>query len=190
MAKSKSRAKKRKQKLRESPTERLGRKLAQGPLGAMPMVIEPAGQVKMSAALEDFVEPADVLFADGYIGAQDERGLRVHGGQVGRDERHEHLPPLVRGEAIAALGEEPADAVLMDINFPPDVCNGGMGSWDGFQIMYWMRGLPTAKNTRFIMVSGSDSAAYRQQAKQLGAAAYFLKPLDHEQLFTAINAAN
>src|SRR5512137_463458 len=31
-------------------------------------------------------------------------------------------------EAIAVLGEEPMDAVLMDITFQPDGCNGGMGS--------------------------------------------------------------
>ena len=93
-------------------------------------------------------------------------------------------------EAIAALGEESVDAVLMDITFQPDVCNGGMGSWDGFQLMTWLRGNPAAKGARFIMVSNSDSASDRQRAKQLGAVAYFRKPLNHEQLFAAMNAAN
>jgi CheY-like chemotaxis protein len=93
-------------------------------------------------------------------------------------------------EAIAALGEQPADAVLMDITFQPDVCNGGMGSWDGFQIMTWLRGNPAAKGARFIMVSNSDSATDRQRAHALGAAAYFHKPLDHDQLLAAVNAEN
>ena len=93
-------------------------------------------------------------------------------------------------EAIAALGEQPADAILMDITFQPDVCNGGMGSWDGFQIMTWLRGNPAAKGARFIMVSNSDSAADRQRAKQLGAVAYFQKPLDHDRLLAAVNGAN
>jgi DNA-binding response OmpR family regulator len=93
-------------------------------------------------------------------------------------------------EAIAALGEEPADAVLMDIDFQPDVCNGGMGSWDGFQIMTWLRGNPAAKGARFIMVSNSDSVANRQRARQLGAVAYFQKPLDHDRLLAAVNAGN
>jgi CheY-like chemotaxis protein len=92
--------------------------------------------------------------------------------------------------AIAALGDEPVDAVLMDINFPPDVCNGGMGSWDGFQIMAWLRGNPAARGARFIMVSASDSASDRQRAQQLGAAAYFHKPLDFEKLLQAINTGN
>ena len=93
-------------------------------------------------------------------------------------------------EAIAALGEQPADAVLMDITFEPDVCNGGMGSWDGFQIMVWLRGNPAAKGARFIMVTNSDSAEDRQRAQKLGAVAYFQKPLDHDQLLAAVNAAN
>ena len=93
-------------------------------------------------------------------------------------------------EAIAALGEEPADAVLMDITFQPDVCNGGMGSWDGFQIMTWLRGNPSAKGARFIMVSNSDSAADRQRAQALGAVAYFQKPVDYAQLLAAVNAGN
>jgi CheY-like chemotaxis protein len=93
-------------------------------------------------------------------------------------------------EAIAALGDEPADAVLMDINFQPDVCNGGMGSWDGFQLMTWLRGNPAAKGARFIMVSNSGSPADRQRAQQLGVVAYFQKPLDHVQLFAAVNSAN
>ncbi len=93
-------------------------------------------------------------------------------------------------EAIAALGEHPADVVLMDIAFQPDVCNGGMGSWDGFQIMSWLRGNPATRGARFIMVSNSDSAADRQRALQLGAVAYFQKPVDHDRLLAALNGAN
>jgi DNA-binding response OmpR family regulator len=93
-------------------------------------------------------------------------------------------------EAIAALSDQPADAVLLDITFQPDVCNGGMGSWDGFQIMTWLRGNPAAKGARFIMVSSSDSAADRQRAQKLGAVAYFQKPLDHDRLLAAVNAEN
>jgi CheY-like chemotaxis protein len=93
-------------------------------------------------------------------------------------------------EAIAALGENPADVILMDISFPTDPCNGGMGSWDGFQIMYWLRGLPTARGARFFMVSNSDSALNRKRAQELGAEAYFQKPLDYDQLVAAVNAGN
>lgn len=93
-------------------------------------------------------------------------------------------------EAISALGEGPADVVLMDINFPPDVANGGMGTWDGFQLMSWLRGLPGATGARFIVVSNSDTEAYRRRAGQLRAAAYLQKPLDHARLLEAMHAAN
>lgn len=92
--------------------------------------------------------------------------------------------------AIAALNEQPTDAILLDITFEPDVCNGGMVSWDGFQLMTWLRGNPAAKGARFIMVSGSDSPSDRLRAQKLGAVAYFQKPLDHDQLLEVLNAAN
>ena len=93
-------------------------------------------------------------------------------------------------EAIAVLGEQPADAIVIDINFQPDVGHGGMGSWDGFQLMSWLRGNPGASGARFIIVSNSDSAANRQRAQQCGAVAYFQKPLDHARLVAALNGAH
>jgi DNA-binding response OmpR family regulator len=83
-----------------------------------------------------------------------------------------------------------ADAILMDINFPPDVCNGGMGSWDGFQLMTWLRGSPAAKGARFIMVSDSDLASDRERAQKLGAVAYLNKPVDPARLVATVSAEN
>jgi two-component system, OmpR family, KDP operon response regulator KdpE len=93
-------------------------------------------------------------------------------------------------EAISAVGEHRTDAILMDVNFPVDVCNGGMASWDGFQIMHWLRGLPTVKGARFIMVSNSDSGANRQRAQELGAVAYLQKPLKNDLLLATLNGSN
>jgi CheY-like chemotaxis protein len=93
-------------------------------------------------------------------------------------------------EAIAALSEEAMDAVLLDITFQPDVCNGGMGSWDGFQLMTWLRGLPAARGARFIMISNSDAESDRQRAQKLGAVGYLHKPVDHNRLFELVNATN
>lgn len=93
-------------------------------------------------------------------------------------------------EAIAALGDNPADVILLDINFQPDVCHGGLGSWDGFQIMTWLRGNPSARGARFIMVSSSDTLAERERARKLGAVAYLQKPVDPAQLISLVNAEN
>jgi two-component system, NtrC family, sensor kinase len=93
-------------------------------------------------------------------------------------------------EAIAALSEEPADAILLDVYFPPDVGNGGMGSWDGFQLMTWLRGNLAVRDARFIMVSSSNSASDRQRAQQLGAVAWLQKPLNFDELVAVVNSQN
>ena len=93
-------------------------------------------------------------------------------------------------EAIVALQDSPADTILLDINFPPDVSNGGMVFWDGFQLMDWLHGMPIIRDTRFIMVSNSDSPEYRSRAKKLGAVAYLRKPLHDKLLHAAMKTAN
>ncbi|MGH7967651.1 MAG: response regulator, partial [Limisphaerales bacterium] len=54
-------------------------------------------------------------------------------------------------EAIGAIGRQSPDFILLDLNFPPDVSNGGLVSWDGFRIMYWLRGLENVQSARFII---------------------------------------
>jgi two-component system cell cycle sensor histidine kinase/response regulator CckA len=92
--------------------------------------------------------------------------------------------------AITSLNEQPADAILLDIEFEPDVSNGGMVSWDGFQLMTWLRGNPSAQGARFIMVSNTDSPSNRERAAKLGAVGYLQKPLDHNRLFALVNGGN
>src|SRR6516164_6083537 len=41
--------------------------------------------------------------------------------------------------AVAAVGRMKPDLILLDINFPPDVANGGGLGWDGFLILQWLR---------------------------------------------------
>lgn len=90
-------------------------------------------------------------------------------------------------EALQNIRDNAPDAVLMDIEFEPDVCNGGMGTWDGFQLMNWMRSFPNARKSRFIMVSNSDTPQHRTRAAKLGAVDYLAKPVQREQLCAAIN---
>jgi two-component system chemotaxis response regulator CheY len=90
-------------------------------------------------------------------------------------------------EAIAAMRSRTVDAVLMDVDFPVDVFSGGVGSWNGIQLVKWLRQLPTSGATRFIVVSGSDSPANRLQAKEVGATSYLLKPLNPDELVAAVS---
>ncbi len=84
--------------------------------------------------------------------------------------------------AIAAFRKYTVDVLLLDINFPPDVANGGIGGWDGLQLMQWLRSLPEAKDVRFIIISGDDAAKWQNHPVAAAAAGFFQKPIDHAQL--------
>jgi len=78
------------------------------------------------------------------------------------------------------------DLILLDISFPPDVANGGRVTWDGFQIMSWLRGLKESGRTPFIIMTSGDPGQYEQAALAHGAAAFFQKPIDSKNLLLAI----
>ncbi|MGH7972793.1 MAG: response regulator [Limisphaerales bacterium] len=87
-------------------------------------------------------------------------------------------------EAISALSSQKPQFILVDINFPPDISNGGVPSWDGFRLMSWLRGLANTRDARYIVISGDDSDAARQQARKAGAVAFFPKPINHQELLS------
>jgi len=64
-------------------------------------------------------------------------------------------------EAIATMRDEKPDLIVLDVNFPPDVANGGRVTWDGFQIMSWLRGLKEADGTPFVIVTSGDPKEYK-----------------------------
>lgn len=146
----------------------------------------PAAQISAAAGMETETNPTNanaksVLIVDDdavFVRATSMK-LRAAGFQVRSAQG--------ASEALESLRDNAADAVLMDIDFPPDVCNGGMASWNGFQLMNWLRGFPKARHARFIMVSNSDAPQYQTRAAKLGAVAYLRKPLEAESLCTAIN---
>jgi two-component system, OmpR family, KDP operon response regulator KdpE len=88
--------------------------------------------------------------------------------------------------AIGAVRDGRPDLVLLDLHFPPDVANGGMVTWDGFQTMNWLKGLEEAQGLPFIIISASDPADYEQRALASGAIAFFQKPIEHEKLLQLI----
>lgn len=90
--------------------------------------------------------------------------------------------------AISALRDEKPDLILLDLNFPPDIANGGRVTWDGFQIMSWLRGFREAEHLPFIIITGGDPAIYKQEALDSGAIAFFHKPIDHDDLLPVIES--
>ncbi|HXJ55036.1 MAG TPA: response regulator [Verrucomicrobiae bacterium] len=91
--------------------------------------------------------------------------------------------------ALAAVGRLKPDLILLDINFPPDVANGGGLGWDGFLILRWLRRTREAVNVPVIAVTSGDLNLYREHCKEAGILDLLPKPLDHELLVTRIRAA-
>jgi chemosensory pili system protein ChpA (sensor histidine kinase/response regulator) len=89
-------------------------------------------------------------------------------------------------EAIGAMRDQRPDLVLLDITFPPDIAQGGRVTWDGFQIMCWLRGLKEAKDVPFIIITGGDPDEYEERSLAHGALAFFHKPIHHEDLLPLI----
>ena len=91
--------------------------------------------------------------------------------------------------AIGAVRDERPDLVLLDLSFPPDVPNGGRVTWDGFQIMSWLRGMDEASLLPFIIITGGEPALFEERALASGAVAFFHKPIQHDDLLRMIQQA-
>jgi CheY-like chemotaxis protein len=89
-------------------------------------------------------------------------------------------------EAVSAARKEKPNLILLDISFPPDVAHGGGVQWDGFIIIEWLRRIEEAKNVPVIVITGSETEKYRQRALDLGAVAFFQKPVDNDGLLEVI----
>jgi len=88
---------------------------------------------------------------------------------------------LVAGMAETAK----VDVIILDIHFPA----GGHMEWSGFTVMRWLKRLPGLGDIPVIMMTGSESAQYREQALAAGAVAFFQKPVRFHDLRAAIMQA-
>lgn len=85
--------------------------------------------------------------------------------------------------AVSAVRTQKPDAILLDINFPPEFL---AVTWDGFQIMEWLRRLEDGAKTPVFIITSGDPEKYVGRARELGAVAFFRKPVVHEQLLAAL----
>ncbi len=90
------------------------------------------------------------------------------------------------GTAVSTVRTQTPDLILLDITFPPDVGHGGGIPWDGFLIMDWLRRMGEGQGTPIIVITGDDSGKYRDRALAMGAAAFFQKPVDPNELIQTI----
>lgn len=89
-------------------------------------------------------------------------------------------------EAITAVNQKAPQFILVDIHFTPDITNPGTSGWDGFRLMFWLRGLQNARNARYMILSGVNSQEMKDQARRCGAIGFFTKPIDHSELLAVI----
>jgi CheY-like chemotaxis protein len=89
-------------------------------------------------------------------------------------------------EALKIVRQERLDAILLDLNFPPDASVGGNAMSDGFWALGWLRRMEEARETPVIVVSSDPPEKSKAHALAAGAAAYFHKPVDKQELAATI----
>lgn len=85
--------------------------------------------------------------------------------------------------AVHSVRTQKPDAILLDINFPTDF---GSVAWDGFRIMEWLNRLNEAQKIPIFIITGGAPEKYMSRARELGAVAFFHKPVIHEHLADAL----
>jgi CheY-like chemotaxis protein len=82
--------------------------------------------------------------------------------------------------AISVAREEKPDLILLDMGLP-----GG----DGVVVMDRLKTFPALAHIPVIVVSARDASTTEPRAAEAGASAYVQKPIDNEQLMSAVRKA-
>ena len=81
--------------------------------------------------------------------------------------------------SVASCAEQAkAELIVLDVNFPA----GGAMEWNGFTVMQWLRRFPELRQIPVILISGSESAEYKERALAAGAVAFFQKPVVYKDI--------
>lgn len=88
---------------------------------------------------------------------------------------------------LRALRVVKPDLILLDIFFPPDVPHGGVVSWDGFDIINWLRRMGGVGSTPVILVTAAEAAEFGERAQRMGVAAWVQKNGDSAELLRVIH---
>ena len=83
-------------------------------------------------------------------------------------------------EALAAIGKEKPDLILLDVMMP---------DMDGIEVCQRLQGREDTRSIPIIFITSYEDDEVRARALNTGAVDYFLKPFDDEDLLNAINAA-
>jgi len=100
---------------------------------------------------------------------------------------YEVLEAADGGTALGIVRTNKPDLILLDIFFPPDVAAGGGAAWDGFHIMEWLRRMNHAQNVPIMIMTGANPEEYRERSMKAGAVAFFPKPVNLDELLSAVH---
>ena len=117
----------------------------------------------------------------------DDAVVRLVTSRVLQNKGYEVITATDCSEAIAAIGERRPDMILLDLNFPADIASGGGISWDGLDLMFWLRRLKNARSARFIIITNGSSQQCLERALAAGVVGFFHKPINHERLVELID---
>lgn len=76
-------------------------------------------------------------------------------------------------EALGIIQSKQLDLILCDINMP---------IMTGLELLSTLRAVESTSKIPFILITGNNSSSVIQQASQLGATGYILKPMDVDTL--------
>ncbi|GIX50609.1 MAG: hypothetical protein KatS3mg132_803 [Limisphaera sp.] len=89
--------------------------------------------------------------------------------------------------ALRMVRTENPDLLIVDIHLPTSSLVGP--TWSGFTLVQWLERLNQDWHKPVIIISADDPAKHQDKAKQIGAVAFFQKPIDHDKLLGTIASA-
>ena len=99
--------------------------------------------------------------------------------KVSLSSQHEIVDTAVPDEALALALEHKPDAILLDLRMP---------RYSGYELCHTLSSLSATQLIPVIIVSGEAGEKTKQLCKELGAIAYFEKPLQVDQLLSFLEA--
>jgi len=89
--------------------------------------------------------------------------------------------------ALRLVRTQNPDLLIVDIHLPSSPIEGP--EWSGFTLVQWLERLYQDWHKPVIIISADDPAKHQNKAKQIGAVAFFQKPIDHDKLLGTIASA-
>jgi CheY-like chemotaxis protein len=91
------------------------------------------------------------------------------------------------GAALASMREANPDLILTNMSFARDVGHGGGVPWDGILLMNWIH--RTTPDVPVIIIAESGDPEVRKRAIAAGAAGFFQKPVNSDEMLDTIRQA-